>query len=302
MNIPNIIAAIRTTGATLAELSKALSAPEEPVSGVQNAPMSKAILAADRARMDRFIALWKDTAGAAEAGNQGAQVMLVEIAAACGHIIDHAESWAETLRFSARSAYALEDMMSSKHRAELLRLGWEFTDCRSAAERRTKAAREDLPLGYRLHVESDRHVPNTVPRIIWKCDDDSPDTGHWMRFLPGMDYDADTILGIKETEENLQTVQPVEPKRPVTWAEAVMDACAVWFISVDPDKDNPRAVLRNLIEMEVSAALDPAISQQAAALRDTYKPTPPPAPPVRRRPPSVPTDSQITDAVKEAGH
>lgn len=53
------------------------------------------------------------------------------------------------------------------------------------------------------------------------------------------------------------------------WKEAVIEACVVNCIGWD--ETNPVKTLTNLISWEVQIALDPAVSGEAAKLRDTYK-------------------------------
>jgi hypothetical protein len=49
-----------------------------------------------------------------------------------------------------------------------------------------------------------------------------------------------------------------------SWRNAVIDACVILFL--DWDENNPRETISRLIEAETAIALDPAVSERAAAL------------------------------------
>ena len=58
------------------------------------------------------------------------------------------------------------------------------------------------------------------------------------------------------------------------WKEAVIEACVVACIGWD--ENDPRKSLKNLLDWEVSIALDPRVSAQAQALIDLGRLSPPP--------------------------
>jgi hypothetical protein len=73
------------------------------------------------------------------------------------------------------------------------------------------------------------------------------------------------------TETTTEVLVPIEELHELkAWRDAVLDACAVSCVAVFAD-DTPADVLKRLLSWEQQIALDPRVSAQAAALRDSGK-------------------------------
>ena len=68
----------------------------------------------------------------------------------------------------------------------------------------------------------------------------------------------------------LDTARLVPPLNPDRWRGAINDALTNWMDSI-LDDETPKDALRRLIQYEITAALDPAVSQSAADLVATAR-------------------------------
>lgn len=73
----------------------------------------------------------------------------------------------------------------------------------------------------------------------------------------------------QEFHESQLSAERAEVERLRKVAIALDDACVTWNFVLN--LDNPKESINELIKWETTIALDPAVSEQARILRDTYK-------------------------------
>jgi len=89
------------------------------------------------------------------------------------------------------------------------------------------------------------------------------DDAHTKRLMPIEDNPADALQRLIEVEVNAERHRvPLNPDR---WRGAINDALTGWMHPILED-EVPKDALRRLIQHEITAALDPAVSQSAADL------------------------------------
>ena len=88
--------------------------------------------------------------------------------------------------------------------------------------------------------------------------------------IDGFYANPDESGGPIEQDEVMEIINRHMQAEQDEFKTALHDA-AVVTCCIDPDKHSPRELLHRIIQWNVKGALDPAVSREAAQLRDTYK-------------------------------